>query len=257
MNCPKCNITNIPSDANFCPNCGIAFNGHFENETYRFKVHGVLFSMVLVGHGKYEMTNDSEEHYHGYTTPYDYYILDSPITREQWDAVMYDPVEAPMLEEGNRPKTSVTLDDCLDFIGELNKKSQKVFDLPSKEEWIYADSGGHHGYDGKLEEVDANSEPHDVKQGKPNCLGIYDMHNNIVEWTRTCFYRQNDKAEKVQVSSCHGGVLLSHSCLFEASKKYSNMGFRIVLRAPKIKMPDSSMDLNDIFSRFRDIFGKA
>lgn len=252
MNCPKCNTTVMPSEANFCPNCGIAFNGYFENETYRFKVHGVLFSMVLVRHGQYEILG-SDEHFNGHTIPYDFYILDSPITREQWDAVMYDPIEAPMLEEGNKPKTSVTLDDCLDFIGALNKKSNKIFDLPSKEEWIYADSGGHHGYDGKTEDIDTNSKPHDVKQGKPNCLGIYDMHNNIVEWTRTYFYRQNDKGEDVQIFSCHGGVF-SRPYLLESSRKYSNMGFRIVLRAPKINIPTTDMTFDDIFTQFRDVF---
>lgn len=159
---------------------------------------GVSFQMVKVVGGtfKYGLIEDEstivdkrgkvEE-----VTVADFYIGETEVTQELWEAVMG---KNPSRFKGlKRPVENVTWYECQDFIKELNRMTQKKFRMPTEEEWEFAARGGNKSgntkYPGsniidKLAWYSGNSgaETHDVKTRQPNELGLYDMSGNVVEW---------------------------------------------------------------------------
>lgn len=103
--------------------------------------------------------------------------------------------------KGDRPVINVNWFDITElYIPWLNDQTGKSYRLPTHEEWEYAARGGtitayHWG-----DEVGSNrancagcgskwdgemSAP--VKSFSPNDFGLYDMHGNVSEWTKSCF----------------------------------------------------------------------
>ena len=171
----------------------------FSNET--ITVNGVSFTMIAVEGGAFSMGGatseqgsdaDSDERPVHSVTLSDYYIGETEVTQELWQAVMGN---NPSYYSGypQRPVEYVSWNDCQEFITKLNNLTGKNFRLPTEAEWEYAARGGNKskGYKysgsntvGDVAWYDSNSisRTHDVKTKQANELGIYDMSGNVYEW---------------------------------------------------------------------------
>ncbi|MBR1769559.1 MAG: formylglycine-generating enzyme family protein, partial [Bacteroidales bacterium] len=133
---------------------------------------------------------DSESHVHKVTLR-DYYIGETPVTQELWQAVMGK--NPSHFKGAKNPVESVSWEDCQNFIRKLNLKTRLKFRLPTEAEWEFAARGGvkskGYKYSGSdnIDEVawytgNSRNTTHPVKQKKPNELGVYDMTGNVEEW---------------------------------------------------------------------------
>lgn len=159
----------------------------------------VVFKMIKVDGGTFSMgatseqgsDADSDEKPVHSVTLSDYYIGETEVTQELWEAVMGS---NPSYFSGDqKPVEYVSWDDCKEFITKLNNLTGKDFRLPTEAEWEYAARGGNkskgYKYSGSntISDVawygDNSSETtHNVKTKSPNELGIYDMTGNVREW---------------------------------------------------------------------------
>ena len=173
------------------------------NET--ITVNGVSFTMIKVEGGTFRMGATSEQGGDAYSdekpvhsvTLSDYYIGETVVTQELWEAVMGNNPSTFKgrflfkLKSAQKPVESVSWHDCKEFITKLNRLTGKNFRLPTEAEWEYAARGGNKskGYKysgsntiGNVACYDGNSGTHNVKTKSPNELGIYDMSGNVWEW---------------------------------------------------------------------------
>ena len=149
----------------------------------------------------------------------DYYIGETEVTQELWQAVMGS---NPSYYSDNpqRPVESVSWNDCQTFITKLNELTGKNFRLPTEAEWEYAARGGNKskGYKysgsntiGDVAWYDGNSgsRTHDVKTKQANELGIYDMSGNVYEWCQDWYgnYSSNSQTNPTGPSSGSDRVL--------------------------------------------------
>ena len=181
-----------------------------------FTVNGVSFKMIAVEGGTFRMgSNDSgayddEKPIHSVTLS-DYYIGETEVTQELWEAVMGTTIRQQrgvfgadwsLYGEGpSYPMYYVSWYECQDFIKKLNQLTGKTFRLPTEAEWEYAARGGNKSrgykysgsnsigavawYDVNAYDVgssDSNYGTHQVGSKSPNELGIYDMSGNLWEW---------------------------------------------------------------------------
>ena len=168
--------------------------------TQTISVNGVSFTMIAVKGGAFNMGATSEQGSDAYSdeepvhsvTLSDYYIGETEVTQELWEAVMGT---NPSDFSGNpqRPVETVSWSDCKGFITNLNNLTGKNFRLPTEAEWEYAARGGNEsqGYKYSGSNTIGNvawygdnsaSATHNVKTKSPNELGIYDMSGNVLEW---------------------------------------------------------------------------
>ena len=164
-----------------------------EVKPYRsFTISGVTFNMILVEAGTFQMgstTNSNEQPVHSVTLTRDYYMGETEVTQELYQAVMGS---NPSSGYGTQsPVECVSWNDCQTFITKLNILTGSTFRLPTEAEWEFAARGGNksQGYtysgsntinDVALYYYLASSSP--VKYLAPNELGIYDMSGNVWEW---------------------------------------------------------------------------
>ena len=169
-------------------------------ETQTITVNGVSFTMIAVEGGTFQMgatseqggDADSDEKPVHSVTLSDYYIGETEVTQELWEAVMGS---NPSNFSGNpqRPVELVSWNDCQEFITQLNQLTGKNFRLPTEAEWEYAARGGDRSQGYKYSGSNtignvvwyydnSNSQTHNVKIKSPNELGIYDMSGNVYEW---------------------------------------------------------------------------
>ena len=173
-------------------------------ETKIFNVKGISFKMVAVEGGTFNMgSNDSEafdleKPVHSVTLS-DYYIGETEVTQELWEAVMDS---NPSYSKGDKyPVEQVSYNDCIDFINKLNTflagqlPDRRKFRLPTEAQWEFAARGGNKGKNNNNKYSGSNSiddvaryddksggGTHPVKQKQPNELGLYDMTGNVWEW---------------------------------------------------------------------------
>lgn len=168
-----------------------------ENKVYT--VNGVSFTMVAVKGGTFTMgataeqtgASSDESPTHSVTLS-DYYIGETEVTQELWQAVMGS---NPSSFTGNMqcPVERVSWNDCQTFITKLNELTGESFALPTEAQWEYAARGGKstkgYLYSGSNSIADvawytdnSSNTTHPVKSKSPNELGLYDMSGNVWEW---------------------------------------------------------------------------
>ena len=205
-------VLGIVAYLNYRQNTPIVYKGEMI-ET--FNVKGVEFKMIKVEGGTFSMgatseqgsdAYDSEKPVHSVTLS-DYYIGETEVTQELWEAVMGS---NPSYCKGNnqRPVERVSWNDCQEFINKLNRLTGKNFRLPTEAEWEYAARGGKYSKDyvykysgsNNADEVawyydNSGDETHPVKTKKANKLGLYDMSGNVDEWCNDWwgFYHSNSQ----------------------------------------------------------------
>ena len=171
----------------------------FDGKDKVFTVNGVSFKMIAVKGGTFTMGATSEQTgaisdespTHSVTLS-DYYIGETEVTQELWNAVMGS---NPSNLTGNMqcPVEQVSWNDCQTFISRLNELTGATFRLPTEAQWEYAARGGNQAqgrmYSGSntIDNVawytsNSSSTTHPVKTKAPNELGIYDMSGNVEEW---------------------------------------------------------------------------
>lgn len=91
------------------------------------------------------------------------------------------------------PVNNISWKNAQEFIQKLNKATDLLFRLPTEAEWEFAAKGGNRSknyvYSGSNTIADvawfagnAKNKSHQVKQKKPNELGLYDMTGNLWEF---------------------------------------------------------------------------
>ena len=202
-------------------------NNSYNEQTFRVK--GVEFKMIKVEGGTFSMgatseqgsdVGDDEYPVHSVTLS-DYYIGETEVTQELWEAVMGS---NPSYFKGNnqRPVEMVSWEDCQAFIKKLNRLTGMEFRLPTEAEWEYAARGGKYSKDyvykysgsNNADEVawyydNSGDKTHPVKTKKANKLGLYDMSGNVEEWCndRHGFYQSYSQTNPTGPSEGVGRVL--------------------------------------------------
>lgn len=177
-----------------------------------FVVNGVSFKMIAVQGGVFELGSwqgqaDAEEDEmpsHSVTLS-DFYIGETEVTQELWQAVMGSNPSG-ICDDLQKPVESVNWNDCQSFISKLNELTGRCFSLPTEAQWEYAARGGAlsqgYIYSGSncIDSVAwylTNSEntTHAVKGKQPNELGLYDMSGNVSEWCSDWFEKYSLEAQ--------------------------------------------------------------
>ncbi|HIW87876.1 MAG TPA: formylglycine-generating enzyme family protein [Candidatus Onthomorpha intestinigallinarum] len=176
------------------------YNHNIYYDTKTIAVNGVAFKMVKVKGGTFQMgatteqgseAEKDEKPVHTVILS-DYYIGQTEVTQELWQAVMGD---NPAFFKGDsqRPVENVSWEDCQEFIQKLNRLTGLKFRLPTEAEWEFAARGGvkskGYKYSGS-NDADAvawygensGSKTHPVATKQSNELGLYDMSGNVREW---------------------------------------------------------------------------
>ena len=262
----------LPMRAKFCPICGRPLQGNTEPSEQTFMVKGVEFKMIKVEGGTFSMGATSEQSSDAFdyekpvhsVTLSDYYIGETEVTQELWEAVMGS---NPSYFEGNdqRPVERVSWTDCQEFINKLNRLTGKKFRLPTEAEWEYAARGGKYSrgykYSGsnnadevawywrnsgdeylsgewdKDRIIENNCKTHPVKTKKANELGLYDMSGNVGEWCndRYGYYQSNSQTNPTGPSEGESRVLRGGGwCYFDmgvrvSRRDYLTPGYRHII----------------------------
>ena len=238
----------------------ITFEEVNKTETKTFVANGISFTMILVEGGTFQMGKSADGNdvspVHNVTLS-DYYIGETEVTQELWQAVMGS---NPSRFKGNMlPVEQVSWNDCQTFITKLNELTGQNFRLPTEAEWEFAAKGGTQSkgytYSGSNTIGDVawygsnSSKTHVVATKAPNELGIYDMSGNVWEWCQDWYdsYSSSSQTNPTGPSSGYYRVNRGGSWSYNAtncrtanrshnSPTYSNnrAGFRLALKNGKI-----------------------
>ena len=235
------------------------------NQSYTEVVNGVSFKMIKVEGGTFRMGSNDREAFedekpvHSVTLS-DYYIGETEVTQELWEAVMGSNPSA--IKGSKNPVEFVSWYDCQEFIERLNQLTGKTFRLPTEAEWEYAARGGNKSkgykysgsntigdvawYDVNAYDVglgSSNYGTHPVGTKSPNELGIYDMTGNVHEWCSDWYgsYSSSSQSNPTSPSSDSGRVgrggdwdddaqycRVAYRDAYTPDYRYYYLGFRLV-----------------------------
>jgi formylglycine-generating enzyme required for sulfatase activity len=178
----------------------------------------------------------------------DYFIGETEVTQEQWEAVMH---ENPSKKSGaKRPVEYVTYEMCQVFIAKLNTMTGKHFRLPTEAEWEYAAKGGRKtkGYlyagSNNIDEVahTLQNNPQDAHEQvgllKPNELGLYDMSGNVWEWCEDWYQKTPESKPSGNFHVIRGGAYdcnprycrVTNRFMYDQRRRFKHVGLRLVLQ---------------------------
>ncbi|MBR3915349.1 MAG: formylglycine-generating enzyme family protein [Bacteroidales bacterium] len=201
--------------------------------------------MIAVEGGTFQMgatseqgsdANDNEKPVHPVTLS-DYYIGETEVTQELWQAVMGS---NPSYFSGypQRPVEYVSWNDCQEFITKLNELTGKNFRLPTEAEWEYAARGGNksqrYKYSGSNTignvawyDDNSGSETHDVKTKQANELGIYDMSGNVWEWCQDWYGDYSSGSQTNPTGPSSGSVRVLRGGGWNYFATYCRVSYRL------------------------------
>ena len=209
-------------------------------------IKGVQFKMVRVKGGTFQMGATSEQGSDAYDDEYpvhsvtlsDYYIGQTEVTQELWEAVMGS---NPSYFKGNNqcPVEKVSWDDCQEFIKKLNRLTGKNFRLPTEAEWEYAARGGNkskgYKYSGSNDadavawyNKNSGSKTQPVAQKQSNELGLYDMSGNVWEWCQDRYGKYSSHSQSNPKGANTGSVRVLRGGSWISSERnvrVSNRGY--------------------------------
>lgn len=129
-----------------------------------------------------------------------YFIAATPVTQEQWMAVMgSNPSDCK--DKPTYPVAPVSWNECQEFVLRLSYITGIMFSLPTEAQWEYAARGGNKskGYafagSNTFLEVGWSDHKHEVGTKKPNELGLYDMSGLVREWCADYFAHYTEEAQ--------------------------------------------------------------
>ena len=220
-----------------------------------FTVNGVSFNMIKVKGGTFTMGATSEQGsdvgndakpVHKVTLS-DYYIGETEVTQELWQAVMGTTIQeqakkgtynTSLYGVGNSyPMYYISWDDCQTFITKLNQLTGKNFRLPTEAEWEYAARGGQkskgYKYAGSnaLSDVvwyrdNSSSKTHPVKQKQANELGLYDMSGNVWEWCQDWYGSYSSNAQTNPTGPSSGSSRVRRGSSWDSYASSCRVAFR-------------------------------
>jgi len=251
-NAPKYNLKDI---------CNPTKSNKKTKTIKRCKIKGVEFSMVKVQGGTFTMgatkdqgSNNSNQRPTHNVSLSTYYIGETEVTQELWQAVMGN--NPSKFKGAKLPVENVSWNDCQRFIKKLNKLTGKKFRLPTEAEWEFAARGGNASKGYKFagsnnpdnvawHQGNSNNTTHNVGTKKANELGIYDMSGNVWEWCQDWFgsysssAQTNPKGPSSGTDHLNRGGAWCHESKFapvffrgssgKPDRKVDNLGFRLVL----------------------------
>lgn len=264
---PKEVVENVIGNKQHTVSCELSFKHEkapqsLAAELETISVNGVSFTMVKVYGGTFTMGATEEQ---GVMDPYrdeypthqvtlaDYYIGETEVTQELWEAVMGNNPSSFL--DPHNPVDRVSWNDCQTFIKRLNRLTGQHFRLPTEEEWEYAARGGNksknYKYAGSnvLSDVawyrdNSTSSTHPVGQKVPNELGLYDMSGNVFEWCQDWYLKYASKAANNSLGTVSGpnrifrggswyydarGCRISFRYYSAPTKSISDLGLRLAL----------------------------
>jgi len=210
---PVARGSRLPTESGFRNKLG--FRLALSSSKLSFSVGGVLFNMIQVGAGTFQMGStmgrSDEQPVHDVTLS-PFYIGETEVTQELYYAVMG--LNPSYFKGKNLPMEQVSWDDCQTFIQKLNDRTGQKFRLPTEAEWEFAAKGGNSSrgyiYSGSNEIDDvawymgnSDNKTHNVATKTPNELGIYDMTGNVFEWCHDFYGSYNNSA---QTNPIHGDI---------------------------------------------------
>lgn len=200
----------------------------------------------------------------------DYYIGETQVTQELWQAVMGN--NPSHFKGADRPVENVSWNECQEFITKLNSffPDRPFFCLPTETEWEYAARGGvksqylKYAGSNNIDEVawywrnsgdsylsgpdmDGNADKntqdmkrnhcctHPVKGKLPNELGLYDMCGNVMEWCQSRYSDYGSNPDKNADRVLRGGCCDLYSVYCRITQRNSTFA--------KYKGPDCGFRL--------------
>ena len=207
-------------------------NDTSEADIETINVNGVKFQMVKIQGGTFQMGATLEQGSDAYdwespvhsVTLSDYYIGQTEVTQELWQAVMGSNPSS-FKDNNQRPVEAVSWNDCQEFIEKLNRLTGKNFRLPTEAEWEYAARGGSkrrgYKYSGSdnpdavaWDYENSGVKTHAVATKRANELGLYDMSGNVYEWCSDWYgdYSSNSQTNPTGASEGSYRVMRGGNC---------------------------------------------
>ena len=222
---------------------------------------GAQSDMQLNEDGEFIVTFDEEKELRK-EVPIDdgYWLGATPVTQGQWKAVMGSNPSHFQVNSRNLPVENVSWEEVMEFCRKMTERERSegrlpegyVYTLPSEKQWEYAARAGTttRWWFGNSEsdlsdhawyEANSRGRTRAVGRKSANPWGLYDVHGNVWEWTRSGArvnpedFEATDDTFRVIRGGCFGsaaGFTSSDMHIGHTPDRRSNsIGFRLVLVA--------------------------